>query len=492
MEKIRSLSREPIMFSLFTVVVVLAVAALVGRRIGGVGLNYQDVVTALVGITALVIALQRRGLEIGFLLWIGMFAIGYRTTDFHVPTFMDWVLTGGSMSRHYMITGETPIITIHPLSVIIIGLGCLLILQRANQRTFSWQMPTLMLPFSIFWVLGWVQGAFFGYRWFNMFPELLVFLLMPPIFLVTTNLLQKESFWKPVAVVFFAVGSLIAALGLLEFLVPGIRDAVPGFITTSDDISFLAQDGFTRAEFSFWGHGAAIFMAAFGICLVIPMWNWFPKRWQRILMVIAVALDLGGIYIAGWRSLWLLAPLVLLALLSARRNWAGVAVFLVIAYIGFTLLPTTAQERIQTAVSAVQGNYQDTSSQDRALRLQEALDLLAKNPLGMGWSGAGWVHNDFLQVSADLGIAAGALFVLWYLSTLVALWRRNLQVHDPLILGLFGCFLFIGGLMLTQQLINLPQTGLPLWFTWALATVRLRQTDNYEARGAWRAQSSLS
>src|SRR5580765_320557 len=102
MEKIRSLSREPLFFSIFMIVTVLAMAVFVGRRIGGVGLNYQDIVTAAVIIAGILIALEQRGLEIGFLMWIGMFALGYRTADFNVPMFADWLLNGGSMSRRYL------------------------------------------------------------------------------------------------------------------------------------------------------------------------------------------------------------------------------------------------------------------------------------------------------------------------------------------------------------------------------------------------------
>src|SRR5262245_24139706 len=315
MGKIRNLNREPIIFPLMVVTAVLSVAVIIGQRIGTVGVNYQDILVLLVIVAAVIIALQRRGLEIGLLIWIGMFAVGYRSETINVPMFVDWLLSGGTMSRRYLTTGMTPTITIHPLTIIIIILFLLLILQSAKRRNLNWHIPALLLPFSVFWILGWLQGLYFGFRWYFMLPELLMFLLMFPVFLVTGSLLQREEFWKPVAVTFFAIGAVIAALGLLEYLVPESRNLVPGFIINPDAATVVEQDGFVRAIFSFWGEQTAIFVSVLGLCLIIPLWQWYPNRRSRILIVIGILLDLGGIYIAGWRTLWFLTPLVFIAIL---------------------------------------------------------------------------------------------------------------------------------------------------------------------------------
>jgi O-antigen ligase len=128
-------------------------------------------------------------------------------------------------------------------------------------------------------------------------------------------------------------------------------------------------------------------------------------------------------------------------------------------------------------------------------RTQGALYAILQNPLGLGWSGAGLVHNDYLQITADLGIVPGILFILWYLRTLISVSRAFYKSPNPLMHALVGAFMLCGGLFLTQPMVQLPQYAAPIWFVWALVETELGQITEkeggYDASKTDRARSDL-
>ena len=119
------------------------------------------------------------------------------------------------------------------------------------------------------------------------------------------------------------------------------------------------------------------------------------------------------------------------------------------------------------------------SRKDRAL---EAVNTVVESPFGKGWSGAGWVHSDFLQVAANLGLLAGLIFLGGYLHTLLRLvqhmpmWLKGTP-QSELGLCLLLSFLGVGSLLALQGVEVLPQMALPVWFAWALVDIWLRQAS---------------
>jgi hypothetical protein len=164
----------------------------------------------------------------------------------------------------------------------------------------------------------------------------------------------------------------------------------------------------------------------------------------------------------------------------------GVAVAVLVLFValgGYQFVPKT-NERLTTGLSALQGNPIDHSAQDRKLRAIDAINDSFDTPFGKGWSGAGWVHSDFLQVAANLGLIAGLVFLGGYIYTMMRLGRQlpaSLRSGDgDLGLTLVLSFIAVGGLLLMQGVQVLPQMMLPVWFVWAMADLWLRQTS--EAR----------
>ena len=144
-------------------------------------------------------------------------------------------------------------------------------------------------------------------------------------------------------------------------------------------------------------------------------------------------------------------------------------------------MPNAGQERFESIFYALEGNYEkyvDSSSLKRSTRIEDAFRSIQKNPFGLGWSGSGWVHSDFMQLAANLGLLAGVIFFLWYLKRFKELWRccRVKQGRrDPLGVSLLLSFFALGAIFCMEGVQVLPQTMLPAWFVWCLAEVWLRQ-----------------
>ena len=266
---------------------------------------------------------------------------------------------------------------------------------------------------------------------------------------------------------------MISLLGVLEYFFPGLGRLLPAYV--GSDTEFLAEGGFYRATFSFWGSPAATFVSALALPFVWPLWQLWRGALVRVGLAASVAIQILGIYIGGYRSLWGLVGFVFVVLIVRRKGLIGVIMSAAGAGLAYQLLPQLGQSRFQTLLSALQGNFQDSSALNRWQRLVGAFTVVVHQPWGLGWAGAGWVHSDFLQVAANLGLLAGVLFLAWYLSTLVRLWRLAAQrPDDALTLGLLGGYMVAGGLLVSQGVEVLPQLALPVWFVWALAEARLR------------------
>ena len=105
---------------------------------------------------------------------------------------------------------------------------------------------------------------------------------------------------------------------------------------------------------------------------------------------------------------------------------------------------------------------------------------MLRNPYGGGWASAGWVHSDFLQVSVNLGLAAGLLLLSGYLNTLFGLiarlrsprlTREQSALGVPLLLS----YLVVGQMLAVQGVEFHSFTILPLWLIWAATDAWLIQ-----------------
>jgi O-antigen ligase len=118
-----------------------------------------------------------------------------------------------------------------------------------------------------------------------------------------------------------------------------------------------------------------------------------------------------------------LIVLLLLLLIVERKNGAAVAIGMLLIVAGLALSPGVYWQRIQSMITFAQGNRFDLSIFTRIESMKEAIRLGLEHPLlGVGVDNFIYalgsvlpyrmiVHNTFLQVFAELGIIAFALFM---------------------------------------------------------------------------------
>lgn len=441
------------------IAVILIGVAVVVPYLGGSGLSYKDIIIGLSGVAAAVIIFGgERGIRFGLVLWVLTMALGYRT--------IEW----------------TKDLRIHPSEILIWLLFACIFFQRELRSSTRFSLPWwlwLMIPF---WALAWWPLIAGDALWDRMLNEFRDFLLIIPVLIVLSVVLERPAYWRYLLMVFFVVSSWIAFFGVAEYWFPGVQKLFPAFISAAKPE--VTADGFMRAQFSFWGGSQATFICVLALPGAIFLATWWRGWMARIAIIVAAVFQIMAIYIGGYRSIWFVLLVQVLAASILRLKKHGVAIallVLVVAAAGYQFIPNT-NERVITGLAALRGAPIDHSARDRQDRALEAVNGAIESPLGKGWSSAGWVHSDFLQVAANLGILAGLIFLGGYLHTLLRLGRQMpiwLKATSQGELGLFLLlsFLGVGGLLAMQGVEVLPQMVLPAWFVWSMVEIWLRQTS---------------
>jgi hypothetical protein len=423
------------------------------------GFSYRDILVGLVAAMFGIIVLGReQGIRFGFVLWVSTLALGYRTVQ--------W----------------TSDLRIHPAEVLLwLLLVCVLVQPKLLSRA-RLRLPLWLWLFIPFWALGWWPLVSGNAPWDKMFNEFRDFLLLIPLLIVGSVVLEVQRYWRYLILAFFLVGTWIAVMGVVEYWFPGVVKWFPEFVSNVKTAN--TREGFVRAMFSFWGGATATFVCVLTLPTALVLATWWSKSWARLAIAASVVFQLTAIYIGGYRSLWLVvlvqAPIA--CLLRLKKHGTVVAVLcLVVALGGYQLIPKT-EERLASGLAAAQLNPSDHSALVRKERALAAWESSIESPFGVGWGYAGWVHSDFLQVTANLGIIAGLIFLGGFIFTLLRIVQRLIRQRrsaedGDLGLSLLLSFLGAGGLLAVQGVQVLPQLMLPVWFIWMLVEVWLVQTS---------------
>jgi hypothetical protein len=427
----------------------------------GKGLSYRELIVAFAALIGGVIVFGgERGIRFGFVLWTLTLALGYRTIAY------------------------TPDLKIHPAEILLWVLFFCIFGQRQLLSSTRLSFPLWLFLLIPFGVLAWwplIVGTLLP--WDRMLNEFRNFLLLVPLMVVGSVVLKQVRYWRYLLLAFFAASTWIASMGLIEYWFPEVTKLFPAFM--SDPTPGVTADGFVRAQFSFWGGATATFLCVLALPSAIVLARWWSQLFQRTAIVAASGLQMTAIYVGGYRSIWfvLLLQVLIACLLGLKKHGVIIAVLcLLVAVGGYQFVPNT-NERVITGIAALRGAPIDHSAQDRKDRALDALNSVIETPFGRGWSSAGWVHSDFLQVAANLGLIAGLIFLGGYIYTLLRFGRRLLPyLREPeqgdLGLSLLLAFVAAGGLLATQGVEVLPQLVLPVWFVWTLVEVWLHQTPD--------------
>lgn len=440
-------------------------AILTGWYVATRGISYVEIIVVSVALVGVLTFLGgERGVRFGFVLWIWTLGLGYRTLQ------------------------VGPYLRIHPAEILIWSLLLLLIASRhiLGGGSISFGLPRWLLFFIPFWLWAWVPGLLAGRPWPKMFGEFRNFVLFIPLFLVAINVLGARGRWFAVLLSFYGIGTAIATLGVAEYFLPGIGKLFPAFIGTPT--SSQSAEGFVRATFAFWGHTSAVFTCALTIPLILVLWRWTRTWWLRIPLLAGLVAQIGAVFIAGYRSMWLLIAAQFL-LWSSRRFGPilGLLVVLLTGTAVYSVVSGPTRDRVQSLVLTLEGRPQDSSGIKRWDRATGAWDLAVRRPWGNGWSGAEWVHSDFIQVAAMMGLLGGLVFLGAYCWSLKRLWRcmgtySKDDERGELGFALLVSFISVGWLLATQPVVVLPQQVLPVWLVWVLVEVWLEENGVRETR----------
>jgi hypothetical protein len=432
----------------------------------GQGLSYRELIVAFGALIGGIVVFGRAwGIRFGFVLWALTLALGYRTL-------------------HY-----TPDLTIHPSEILLWLLFFSILAHRELVAITRISIPFWIWALVPFCVLAWWPLIAGDAPWDKMLNEFRAFLLLVPLMIVGPVVLQSERYWRYLLLAFFFASSWIALMGVVEYWFPDLTALFPSFMSQPNPVT--TADGFARAQFSFWGGAPATFVCLLALPFAIALASWWRHWLSRTAIVLASALQIIAIYIGGYRSIWLLLliQVVIACLLGIRKGGAVVALLcVVVALAGYQFIPNTT-ERAFSGIAVLHGRPIDSSAVDRIDRAAGAWNQVFHAPFGSGWSSAGWVHSDFLQVAVNLGIIAGLIFLGGYIYTLLRLTRRLLPhlregEHGDLGFALLLSFVAAGGLLAMEGVEVLQQLVLPVWFVWVLVEVWLRQTPDLRTANA--------
>ncbi len=403
-------------FNLTLIAVVLTIAGLawlVGGWVASARLNDLDmfrwgISTVLALVVLGVLVWGQRGLQVAFGIFILTFVLGYRTI--HVSSALQ----------------------IHPSEVLAWFLFLMIILRRAfaHEET-RMDFPSLYVIWFLWGGLELMYALTQGRAFDAVLNEAKPFYLVLPVWVIVREFMTDKARWHRAMQMLVFTQFYISLLGVTEYFAPSLTNRLtPYFTPNTTAVSF---EGFVRASFSFWGTGlvAGNLLAAVPFCLALASHT--QSRFERYFCLATVFLSLVGVYVSGYRAMWVAAVVVLVLYLGVKPSRGNVLGLIIITASLALLFSYGSQEftvRIERFLS-LDPSLRDSSAASREELLQYALDAINASPwIGSGWRAMGWSHNDYAQMAANLGLPAAALFFGLILWPVVKLWLWSQKLSD--------------------------------------------------------------
>lgn len=391
-------------------------------------------------------------IRFGFFIWIAFFILGYRTI---------------SLTSYFKL---------HPLIIFLFFLSLIFLGILKNEKGIRLHLPIIIWIFNIFWIWGFIIGGLNSLKFSNMIADALNFFFLVPLFYIILYLSRDPSFWKMSIMSFAGIGTLICLFGVLEYYVPAFSHLMPGFVQAQTE-GLHSFSGFTRASFAFWGANPAVLISALSLPMVFLVPHYYKGWAAKFLAVIFFFIIAVGVYISGTRVAWIMLFLTTILISFFSYKYIGLAftaAFWFVVSRFFTADMWTLILSVTTPLTT--GQAMDSSINKRITRQSDAFQLALNHPFGVGWTGSGWVHGDFTQVAANLGILAGLVFLIWYLSTLTRGWKMYRdRPKDNVFFVLLTCFILAGVILALEGAEVLPQYIMPVWFVWGIFEAYLQQ-----------------
>lgn len=372
------------------VIVLLSCALALGLGVAAAAFEFgfRELVIVALAAACVLFALMptERVMYFGFALWILSLGIGWRGI---------WFTTYFRLYAAEVITW---------LLFVLVVLRTLIV-----ERQLKWHLPKILVVLLLPAFLGIWIGLNNGVPLDVVFADFKLFVLAIPAVFITQTIVTDVLRWQKMMLLVLVIAVYISVLGIIEFLFPSLLTPLRGFFAA--DSTITSNRGFVRAAFTFWGHpSVSVFLlTAFPIACYYLLVE--PSGKHRLFGAISVALIVAGIYVAGHRGVWIALSVacIAFALLNIRKGgWlvaGGIAIL--------PFLPAIFYEDLAPILDA--NTYYDTSVLKRFDFFQGAAQSLFADPFfGRGWGSSGWVHNDFLQLGANLGVPALFALLSWY------------------------------------------------------------------------------
>ncbi|MHB8626236.1 MAG: O-antigen ligase family protein [Aggregatilineales bacterium] len=302
------------------------------------------------------------------------------------------------------------------LQIIILALFAVLLTESvAGRQPFGVKMPialTFMTIWAVLHALATILAILTGQEGYadNVMAWITTFAVGFPAFYVVGKLVKSETQVIQILKILMVISAVMSVLGIIEFYFPSIASLLPGVFTGS---SFVAQDGFQRAEFSFWGYPAAASIISWGMFVAFDQLS-NSKSLISVLIASAILIVDGiAIFISGQRSSWI-AVVIGLVILNFNMKKRTLLITGVLLVSMIFLLPAEFWNRVSTLTSIVlNGQVIDTSSQSRLDRWQAGIDIILHNPLTGGGYEGGLVHDSVLEIGSRIGLIPAVVFLLF-------------------------------------------------------------------------------
>ena len=299
-----------------------------------------------------------------------------------------------------------------------------LIVVVREKRTGA--LPSFLLPLALYAVMTLVSSAFSSdpLESFKDSRQLLMFLMVP----IVARFVRGGRATQAIDII-IAIGAAGALVGIVQFAMFGYNDL------SKRPVGALSH------WMTFSGVLMLVTCAAVARLLFTPI----RKAWPSI----AVPALLVALVVTNTRNAWIGAFLAV-SILLAVKNWKLVIIAPVLAALAFLVAPGAVRQRANSIL-----NPSDPASRDRIVMWKIGADMIRDHP----WFGMGpemiphvyetyrakypeavnavnpHLHNNPIQIAAERGLPALALWLWFIVAAGVALWRQLRARVAPAVAG---------------------------------------------------------
>lgn len=301
------------------------------------------------------------------------------------------------------------------------GISVFFLLLRAKKIYISKSMTSISISlfvFMYFIVCLWAVDRGMAFMGAMKFFPVSVFL-----FLICQKVDEREK--------------LIALLPLLGSLMTIFSFVMMQFEIFKSSVTVAGR----LAGFFQYPNTYAVFML---VCLLISIFrlNFKQLDWLEILYIIV---EIFGIYMSGSRTVFALTIFSLILVLAARKEKLKMllGIFLVFGVIAGILFFTEDGRELVLRISGMSTGF--STFFGRILYVQDAVKLILKHPLGLGYYGYYFMqqeiqtgvysvvnaHNELIQAMLDIGIIPG---IFLYIGIVKSIFSSRTEARNKIVL----------------------------------------------------------